>query len=147
MQYRTVGDITITNTLSATEDTIASAVAIKLLFTSFQSMPVLDYSGKVVGKVTEMDVLKALMSGKDLRAIHVGEIMSPASPVVMSDTRLEETIVIIDANRLTQLPVMKDGRFIGCVTRHDLLRAWLGEWVDHEKGSYAEVIDYTLGRF
>src|SRR6266404_3860958 len=146
MQFRTVGEITITNTLSSKEDTIASAVAIKLLFTSFQAMPVLDYSGKVVGKVTEMDLLKALMIGKDLREIRVGEIMSPPPPVVASETPLEETIVIIDANRLTQMPVMKDGRFIGSVTRHDLLRAWLGEWVDHEKGSYAEVIDYTLGR-
>jgi len=142
MQYRfrTVGEITITNTLSATEDSTAYGVAMKLLLTSFQVMPVLDRSGKVVGKVTEMDLLKALKDGNDLRAIQVGEIMAPAPPVITAESPLEQAIGLIDANRLTQLPVLKNGRFIGSVTRHDLLRAWLGVWVNHERGSYTEVI-------
>ena len=142
MQYRfrTVGEITITNTLSATEDSTAYAVAMKLLSTSFQVMPVLDRLGKVVGKVTEMDLLKALKTGKDLKVIRVGEIMAPAPPVVTAEIPLEQAIGMIDTNRLTQLPVMKNGRFIGSVTRHDLLRAWLGVWVNHERGSYTEVI-------
>ena len=66
--------------------------------------------------------------------------MSTAPPVVTSEIPLEQAIGTIDANRLTQLPVMKKSRFIGSVTRHDLLRAWLGVWVDHERGSYNEVI-------
>ena len=139
-KFRSVGEIRITNTLSATEDSTASAVAMKLLLTSFQVMPVLDHSGKVIGKVTEMDLLKALKASNDLKAIQVSEIMSTAPPVVTSEIPLEQAIGIIDANRLTQLPVMKNGRFIGSVTRHDLLRAWLGVWVDHERGSYNEVI-------
>jgi CBS domain-containing protein len=132
MQYRfrTVGEITITNTL----------YAIKLLLASFLVMPVLDRSGKVIGKVTEMDLLKALKASNDLKAIRVSEIMSTAPPVVTPNISLEQAIEIIDANRLTQLPVMKKGRFIGSVTRHDLLRACLGIWVDHDRGRYAEVI-------
>ena len=62
-RFRTVGEITITNTLSAREDSTASAVATKLLLTSFPVMPVLDHSGKVTGKVTEMDLLKAFKMG------------------------------------------------------------------------------------
>lgn len=139
-RLRTVGEITITNTLYATEDSTAYAVAMKLLLTSFQVMPVLDNSGKVIGKVTEMDLLRELKAGKDLKEIRIREIMEPAPPVVTAEIPLEHAIGIIDANRLTQLPVMKNGRFIGSVTRHDLLRAWLGVWVNHERGSYTEVI-------
>jgi CBS domain-containing protein len=58
-----------------------------------------------------MDLLKALKTGKDLRIIRVSEIMSPAPPVITSEIPLEQAIEIIDANRLTQLPVMKNGRF------------------------------------
>lgn len=110
MQYRfrTVGEITITNTLYATEDSTAYAVAMKLLLTSFRVMPVLDRSGKVVGKVTEMDLLKALKTGKDLRAIRIREIMAPAPPVVTAEIPLEQAIGMIDANRLTQLPVIEE---------------------------------------
>jgi len=139
-RFRAVGEITITNTLSAMEDSTASVVATKLLLTSFPVMPVLDHSGKVTGKVTEMDLLKAFKMGKDLRAIRVSEIMSTAPPVVTSNIPLEQAIEILEVYGLTQLPVMKNDRFIGSVTRHDLLRACLGIWVDHERGCYTEVI-------
>jgi predicted transcriptional regulator len=138
--FREVGDITITNTLFAMEKSTAYTVAMKLLFTSFQVMPVLDSSGKVVGKVTELDLLKLLKAGRDLRDVRVEYIMRPTPPVVTTEMQLEQAIQIIDTNQLTQLPVTKNGRFIGSVTRHDLLRACLGIWLDHERGSYTEVI-------
>jgi hypothetical protein len=28
---------------------------------------------------------------------------------------------------------MAGRRYAGCVTRHELLRAWLGVWIDHER--------------
>jgi predicted transcriptional regulator len=138
--YRSVGEIKITNTLSTREDCLAEAVAMELLSTSFQALPVLDDSGKVIGKVTEMNLLNALKAGKNLRSTRVKEIMAPAPPVVNEETPLEEAIDLIDANRLMQLSVIKRGRFIGSITRHDLLRAWLGIWVEHERGSFTETI-------
>jgi CBS domain-containing protein len=139
-RFRTIGDIIITNTLSAMEDSTAFAVATKLLLSSFPVMPVLDHSGKVIGKVTEMDLLKGVKTGRNLKRTWVKEIMALAPPVISTETTLEATIEIIETYGLTQLPVTKNGRFIGSVTRHDLLRACLGVWVDHERGSYTEVI-------
>jgi len=138
--FRTVGEIIITNTLFAMEESPAYAVAMRLLSKSFQGLPVLDPSGNIVGKVTEINLLKALKSGKNLHKTMVREIMAEAPPVVDTETPLERAVEIMEANQLVRLPVMKDGRFIGSVSRHDLLRAWLGVWMDHEKGSYAEVI-------
>lgn len=138
--FKTIGEIKITNTLSATEDTPAYAVAVRLLESSFQGMPVLDRSGTIVGKVTEIDLLMALKEGKDLREIRVREIMVQAPPVVTTETPLAEAVGIMHINDLIRLPVTRDGRFIGSVTRHDLLRAWLGYWVMYERGGYAQVI-------
>jgi len=135
--FKTIGEIRITNKLSATEDSSAYSVAIKLLSISFQGLPVLDCSDKVVGKVTEMDLLKGLKAGRNLKQIRVREIMAPPPPVIGTDTTVEEAVEIMDANHLLRLPVVTGGRFIGNITRHDLLRAWLGCWVDHD---YAQVI-------
>jgi CBS domain-containing protein len=135
-----VGEIQITNKLSCVEDVPAYTVALELLDTSFQGLPVLSHAGRVVGKLTEIDLLNALKSGRDLKRTLAGEIMAPPPPVVGPETSIEEAIEIMDVNRLVRLPVIDKGRFIGSVTRHDLLRAWLGVWLDHEKGSHVEVL-------
>jgi CBS domain-containing protein len=59
---------------------------------------------------------------------------------VNTETPLEQAVEIMEANQLVRLPVLNGGRFIGSVSRHDLLRAWLGVWLDSERGNYAEVI-------
>ena len=138
--FKTLGEIMITNTLWATESASAYAVAVRLLENSFQGLPVLDRSGNVVGKVTEMDLLQTLKAGRDIEKTRVDEIMALAPPVVNTETSLEQAVEIMDAHRLIRLPVIKGNRFIGSVNRHDLLRAWLGVWVDHERGNYAEII-------
>ena len=139
-RFKTVGEIRITNKLSCAEDVPAYVVALELLDTSFQGLPVLNRSGRVVGKLTEIDLLNALKAGRDLKTTLAGEIMAPPPPIVRPETPIEEAIEIMDVNRLVRLPVIDAGRFIGSVTRHDLLRAWLGLWLDHEKGSHVEVI-------
>jgi len=138
--FQTIGEIRITNRFWAMEDTPAYSIAVRLLGTSFQGMPVLDAHGKVIGKVTEMDVLKALQVGLDLKQITAKDIMGSAPPVVGTGTTLERAVEIMDAHHLIRLPVMKEGHFIGSVTRHDVLRAWLGVWAYDERGNYAEVI-------
>jgi predicted transcriptional regulator len=140
MAFGTVGEIRISNTLFATEDCLAEVVALELLSTGFQIFPVLDCAWKVIGKVTEMDLLKVLRIGKDLRVIRIREIMAPPPPVATTEISLDQAVDIIDANHLIQLPVMKNGRFIGSVTRHDLLRAWLGKRMEHERVRSAEVL-------
>jgi len=131
--FRTIGEIKISNTLSTTEETLTDDVAMNLLTAGFQGLPVLDQAGAVVGKVTEMELLIALKKGRDLKQTFVKEIMAPAPPVVSMDTPLELAVEIMDAHHLLRLPVMHRGRFAGSVTRHDLLRAWLGAvWIDHD---------------
>jgi CBS domain-containing protein len=138
--FRTVGEITLTNALATTEETSAHAVAMKLLQVGHQGLPVLDRQGLVVGKITEIHLLRALKDGRNLKNTAVKEIMAPPPPVVSAETPLEVAMEIMEAHRLLRLPVMRGNRFLGSVTRHDLLRAWLGVWVDHHSASYAPVI-------
>lgn len=141
-RFQTVGDIRITNALWVGEETTAYAAAMKLLDSCLSGLPVLDHSKNIVGKLTEIDLLNALRAGKNLRLVPAREIMAPPPPIVSAETPLELAVEIMDAHGLIRLPVVNGGRFIGSVTRHDLLRAWLGVWVerDFQRRGYAEVI-------
>lgn len=126
--FKTVGEVRITNTLSVSEGTIAYEAAVKLLQTGFQGLSVLDSEMRVVGKITEIDLLKALKAGQDLKQILAEEMMSPPPPIITSETSLTEAVEIMESQHLLRLPVLKEGCFVGNITRHDLLRAWLEIW-------------------
>ena len=46
--------------------------------------------------------------------------------VVTPETTIEEAVEIMEEKRLLNLPVQMDGKVVYSVTRHDLLRAWIG---------------------
>lgn len=138
--FETIGQIRVTNRLSSIPEASAYAVARGLLETGFLGMAVLDRAGGVIGKVTEMDLLRALVSGADLRTLRVRDVMAGAPPVVSPDTPLERAATLMDVHHLIRLPIVEDGRFVASVTRHDLLRAWLGEWIYEERETRARII-------
>lgn len=132
-RFKTVGEVHITNPLWEYEDASAYQAAMRLLEGSLTGLPVFDRAKKLVGKLTEMDLLKALRIDKDLQRTPVAEIMSAVPPMVSTESSLERAVEIMERQQLLRLPVMKRDRFIGSVTRHDLLRAWLGAfWLDTE---------------
>lgn len=90
--FKTVGDVMLSNRLSCTKATSAYSVALKLLEADFHGLPVLDDSGQVVGKLTEIDLLRALKAGRDLKTTAASEIMAPAPPSVGPKTPIEEAV-------------------------------------------------------
>ena len=138
--YTSVGEIKKTNTLSATEETSAYEIALELLETSFQGMPIVNSQNQVVGKVSEIQLLKALSEGKDLEKTEAGEIMELCPPCIRETTPLEEAVSLMVQEHLLRIPVVDDHhRLIWTVTRHDVLRAWMGVWLPEERGGHVEV--------
>ena len=45
---------------------------------------------------------------------------------VTDDTSIDEAVKIMEEKRLLNLPVKVNGKVAYSVTRHDLLRAWIG---------------------
>lgn len=45
---------------------------------------------------------------------------------VTAETTIEAAVKTMEDKRLLNLPVMQNGRVSYSVTRHDLLRAWIG---------------------
>lgn len=125
--FTTVGDIKKTNTLSAREETPAHEIALALLESGFHGMAIVNSKDQVVGKVTEIDLIKALMEGKDLKEIPAVEVMRTCPLIIDEATSLEEAAHYMVELRLFRIPVVDEAHhLVGTVTRHDLLRGWLG---------------------
>jgi CBS domain-containing protein len=51
---------------------------------------------------------------------------------VTDDTSIEDAVKIMEEKRLLNLPIERNGKVAYSITRHDLLRAWIGLGVDIE---------------
>jgi CBS domain-containing protein len=89
------------------------------------SLPVVDENGFLVGLVSEFDLLRILMEGRELKAVHADEIMSRELKVVYEDTPVEEAIRLLETEHLIRVPVVKDGKLIGILARRDILFGYI----------------------
>ncbi len=123
---RRVGQIRGTNTLTLRAGQNGMVVALELLSSHMHGAPVVDERDEFMGFISEFDVLRALEAGKDLSMLTAEDLMVHDRIVVTPETTIEEAVQIMEEKRLLNLPVKKDGRVVYSVTRHDLLRAWIG---------------------
>lgn len=101
-------------------------VALELLSTHTPDAPVVDDRNQFIGFISEFDVLRALEAGKDLSNLTAEDIMVRERIAVTAETTIEEAVKTMEEGHLHNLPVKKEGRVAYSVTRHDLLRAWIG---------------------
>jgi CBS domain-containing protein len=130
--FKTVGQIHATNDLIFQQNKNAMEVAVELLTTHTPGAPVVDGSGEFIGFVSEFDLLRALEGKKDLNQLTVGDVMANDRIAVSADTSIDAAVKIMEEKRLLNLPVKVNGKVAYSITRHDLLRAWIGLGVDIE---------------
>ena len=111
--------------ISARENACARDVALQLMSGLFSGMPVTDDEGRVVGIVTELDLLMAAKAGKELGGTMVKEIMTPDVATASEDATVAEFISIMEEFHIIRLPIVKDGKLVGIVARCDVLRCFI----------------------
>jgi len=121
----TVGAIMETQVQSATKDTKAEMLA-SYMMDGFGSVPIVDNNNKLVGIVSEFDLLGSLRKGKKLEEVTAGDILT-ANPIsVTKDTDMMTLVDVLQNNHLIRVPVLDNvGNLIGIVARRDLLRGYL----------------------
>ena len=86
---------------------------------SISGVPVIDKDGKIIGIVTEADII-----GKVNRVgMCVADIMSPEIIFVTEETRVGEIAMLLVERNIKRVPVMQDGTLVGIVCRADIVRA------------------------
>ncbi len=98
--------------------------AADVLFKSgLRATPVVE-NGKVVGIVSIWDILEAVSGSKTFRQTKVENVMSVAE-VISKDADIGTARVIMRERHISRLPVVDDnGKLVGIVTVHDLLKAF-----------------------
>lgn len=130
--FKTVGQIHATNTLVFPRNQNAMGVAVELLATHTPGAPVVNERGEFIGFVSEFDILRTLAAKKDLNQLTAEDVMVKEHISITNDTSIDEAVKIMEEKRLLTLPVNVNGKVAYSITRHDLLRAWIGLGVDVE---------------
>ena len=87
--------------------------------------PVVDSDGRLVGIITETDLLKLVtegIQGEPPTEATVAEYMTTDVITVPPTVDIYYIAGMFLANKFRRLPVVEDGKIVGAITRYDLLR-------------------------
>jgi len=111
---------------------------------NIRHLPVVDKAGRMVGLVTEDDLLKAgpskatLLSVWEIHSllnkVKVKEVMVKTVITTTEDTPIEEAAHLMLDHKIGCLPVLRDGRLVGIVTESDVFRTFMELFAARQKG-------------
>jgi len=104
--------------VSVTPSTTADELAELLLEHQIGGVPVLGSDGSLVGMVSGFDVISK--PGKSIQ-----EIMSQGVVFVNVEDDVEKIVSLMGLHGIRRVPVCKDGRLVGIISRSDLLRHYV----------------------
>lgn len=100
-------------------------IASQLTKFNIGSLPVVDENGSLAGLVSEFDLLKVLMEGRELNTVLAEEIMTRDLKVVEENTPVDEAMRLLETHHLIRVPVVNNGRLIGILARRDILFGYI----------------------
>lgn len=103
-------------------------VLASLMIEGFGGAPIVDEKQRLIGIVTEFDLLGVLDSGKKLSDISASQIMTHETISVTPHTDIRTLIYVLQTNHVIRVPVIDntDGKLIGIVARRDILLGYVG---------------------
>jgi predicted transcriptional regulator len=112
-------DIMTRNVYTISPEASVQEVAQLLSRKSISGAPVIDNDGKIIGIVSEADII-----GKVNRvAMCAADIMSPEIIFVDEETRIGEIAMLLVERNIKRVPVMQNGKLVGIVCRADIVHA------------------------
>jgi CBS domain-containing protein len=138
-------DVMVRNVVTVRPDT-AVAEAVRLLVDhDVSALPVVNDEGHIVGIISEADLMHraeiatehrrrrwieslvgaSTLAGEFARShgSRVSEVMTPEVITVSEDTPISEIASLLERNRIKRVPVVRDGRVVGIVSRANLIQA------------------------
>jgi len=112
-----------TPVIAATPQASLRDLASRLVTNEFSGMPVADLDGRVIGVITEADILRALLEGKRLENLTARQVMTGPALTVDAKTPLEEVMNCLVEHKIVRVPVTAEGKLVGIIARRDLIRA------------------------
>jgi CBS domain-containing protein len=138
-------DVMTSEVITVGKDASVQGAARLMAEHGISAVPVVDRKRRVVGMVSEGDLLHRAETGTERRRSwwlemvastnqfageyvksHSGsvkDIMTPDVISVTEETALADIAILLETNRIKRVPVLRDGRLVGIVSRANLVRA------------------------
>ncbi len=118
-------DVMMRPVVSATANASARDIALQFLSGLYSGMPITDSAGKVIGMVTEFDLLKSVQKGKQLTRLNARDVMVKSPITVDAAAPLGEVIKTMIENNIIRVPVVEKERLVGVISRCDILKSFI----------------------
>ena len=138
-------DVMVRNVITIGPNATVGEVADLLVTHRISALPVIDAGGKVVGIISEGDLVRRAEAGTERRRSHWLEWMMPGQTLAAefvksharkvsdvmtrrvisasSDAPLSEVATMLERNGIKRVPVVDDGKLVGIVSRANLVQA------------------------
>ncbi len=97
-----------------------------LLDNKISGMPVCDSGKKVIGMISERDILNFVFSG-NINGTKVREAMSTNVVGFPPDTDIDKISLVMGEKKLRRVPIIENDRLVGIISRRSILRSVLGK--------------------
>jgi CBS domain-containing protein len=157
-------DVMTSPVLSVSPDATIQQAARTMLQRRISGLPVIDKDERLVGILTEGDLLRRVETGTERQRPRwlefllgpgrladeytrshgrkVKEVMSRDPVTVTEDAALDEVVKLMEKRQFKRVPVVRGGEVIGIITRANLLHALAG--VSRETSASAESTDAAI---
>jgi CBS domain-containing protein len=138
-------DLMTTNVITVDENASIESTAKLMVEHGISAVPVVNRDKRVIGMVSEGDLLHRAETGTELRRSwwlelasstnklageyiksHSGKVKDVMTRDVLSvteETHVADIAVLLETNRIKRVPVLRDGKLVGIVSRANLVRA------------------------
>jgi CBS-domain-containing membrane protein len=124
MKTTKAADIMTTNVITVKKDVILTDAIALLLRWNISALPVVDNEGKMVGIISEIDLVNLTFDGNAANTV-VEEVMVTDIVSFNSNTELAVLVQTFSKKHLRRVPIIERGKIVGIVSRRDILREML----------------------
>jgi CBS-domain-containing membrane protein len=138
-------DVMTTGVVTIGPDADVQTAATTMLDKRISALPVVEGTGKLIGIISEGDLIRRAETGTEEKSswwlrlianseqlasqfvkahgLRVADVMSRKVVTATPDTPLAEIARLLEKNRIKRVPILRDGRLVGIVSRANLLQA------------------------
>ncbi len=142
-------DVMTTPVVTVKPETTISEIARLLLERGISAVPVVDENERLLGIVSEGDLMRRPESGTQRRpswwlalfsdsreeareyvkshGLHARDVMTRDVITVGEDASLQQIAALLEKHRIKRVPVVRDGKVVGIVSRANLLQALVAQ--------------------